>query len=281
MSKTGKSRSSAKSNQLRAVKAASKSSEDKVVKLASARAKRKAPTKGLAKSERDLLVIECREKARKLARSILRKWHSRLDLDEINSVVDLSLCEAVKRFDPTKGASFITFLYYHLRGNLIRTVSAAANANAVPSSDSSDDDSKKRKSDGAFNAIEIADALTGRESILPDEALFKKELIRLSFEACDKLDELEREVIHRIFIQERQLNHIAASLGYSRCHISRVKKKALETLNQEMEMYLDSQLNLERGQVYHGNFRPTSERRKVKRRKPRSKVASRKFAVGS
>src|SRR5690348_15064745 len=68
------------------------------------------------------LVLRYRMKARKLARSILRKWHSRLDLQEVDSIVDLSLCEAVARYNPAKGASFMTFLFYHLRGNLIRAV---------------------------------------------------------------------------------------------------------------------------------------------------------------
>jgi len=50
----------------------------------------------------------------------------------VDSIVDLSLCEAVKRFDPLKGASFMTFLFYHLKGNLVRAVAAAATSTAIP-----------------------------------------------------------------------------------------------------------------------------------------------------
>src|SRR5690349_3051107 len=77
----------------------------------------------LSDLEREDLITSSRLKARKLGRSILRKWNARLDLQEVDSIVDLSLCEAAARFDPSVGASFLTFLFYHLRGNLIRAIS--------------------------------------------------------------------------------------------------------------------------------------------------------------
>jgi hypothetical protein len=41
-------------------------------------------------------------------------------------------------------------------------------------------------------------------------------------------------VIERIYLKGQQLMDIARSLGYSRCHISRVKRKALETLYDDL-----------------------------------------------
>ncbi len=193
----------------------------------------------LSPAKREALVLEYRPKARKLARSILRKWHARLDLEEVDSVVDLSLCEAVQRFNPNKGASFMTFFFYHLRGNLIRAVSAAANANSVPlpEADLGDrahhNDERVGASRGG-NAIEIAAALCGHEAPMPDEVLQRKQIAALSARACEKLDSLEREVIARVFGDEEQLMDVAQTLGYSRCHISRVKRKALETLHREL-----------------------------------------------
>ena len=90
---------------------------------------------GLTEFEKEDLITQSRLKARKLARSILRKWNARLDLQEVDSIVDLSLCEAAHRFDPSVGASFMTFLFYHLRGNLIRTITASANSNVLPALD--------------------------------------------------------------------------------------------------------------------------------------------------
>ena len=102
---------------------------NKIVKLFPAKHKK---IEVLTPYEREELVVTHRIKARKLARSILRKWHARLDIQEVDSIVDLSLCEAVRRYNPAFGASFITFLYYHMRGNLIRAVTDAACQNTIP-----------------------------------------------------------------------------------------------------------------------------------------------------
>ncbi|MCB0333255.1 MAG: sigma-70 family RNA polymerase sigma factor [Bdellovibrionales bacterium] len=220
----------------------------------------------LSEEERQELVLEFRIKARKLGRSILRKWHARLDLEEVDSVVDLSLCEAVKRFDPSKGASFMTFLYYHLKGNLIRTVSSAANANVLPGSDPESD---YQSGENVVNAQDVVEALSGTDASLPDETLLKKELVALSEEACSRLDPLEQEVIERIYHGGQQLMDIANSLGYSRCHISRVKKKALESLQQDINHSLDLQAEKRGDDVRDQMY----ERQLVHRRRPRSKKA--------
>lgn len=210
----------------------------KVIKLPLHRRKSKAKT--LTERQREALVVEHRPKAQKLGRSILRKWHARLDLEEVDSLVDLSLCEAVRRFNPNKGASFMTFLYYHLRGNLIRAVAYAANANSVPlpSNEYLDGEhsehSHRRASHPVTSAMEVAEALCGNEHPLPDEVLFRKEMIDLSHQACGQLDKLEQEVINGVYLEGRQLIDVAAELGYSRCHISRVKRRALETLFSEL-----------------------------------------------
>lgn len=83
----------------------------------------------LGAREIEKLILDHRENGRKLARSVLRKWRARLSLEEVDSIVDLTLCEAAKRYRPDKGACFMTFLFYHLRGYLVRAVASAANAN--------------------------------------------------------------------------------------------------------------------------------------------------------
>jgi len=209
----------------------------------------------------------------------LRKWHARLDLQEVDSVVDLSLCEAVRRFNPAKGASFMTFLFYHMRGNLIRAVTSAATANAVPVSDLGGTSGESTASGNAalsrgMNAMEIAEALSSQEYTSPDESLLKKEVAELSGGACLKLDPLEREVIMRIYVHEQQLMDIAHSLGYSRCHISRVKKKALEALHRELSS------SLEMSGVPQPDFSNDEDRggrRKIHRRRPRAKHAVRRL----
>jgi RNA polymerase sigma factor (sigma-70 family) len=203
-----------------------------------------------------------------------------MDLDEVDSLVDLSLCEAVKRFDPLKGASFMTFLFYHLKGNLVRAVASAAAASSLPvrlaefgEAFSDEFDAESPIAHG-MNAVEIAEAVTSQDSPLPDEALWKKQLNDCSSLACGKLDELEREIIKRIFVHEQQIIDIAAALGYSRCHISRVKKKALDTLHDELRVVMNqddyaplADEEVESEQELHSRI---ANRKEIHRRRPRS-----------
>lgn len=187
----------------------------------------------LTEDEIESLILQYRANARKLSRSILRRWRSRLELEELDSLVDLALCEAARRYNPAKGASFMTFLFYHLRGCLVRAVDTAANLNTIPAASFEINElSADQDGDGFISgsASDIAQALCNHEHVLPDEILYKREVAGLSNSACERLDALEQEVVYRIYALEQPLVDIARTLGYSRCHISRVKKKALEVL---------------------------------------------------
>ena len=264
----------------RAAKLAAKRSA-KVVKLSEARKAKATPPTPL---QQEALIVKYRLKARKLGRSILRRWHARMDLDEVDSIVDLSLCEAVKRFDPAKGASFMTFLFYHLKGNLVRAVTTAAAANSIPVFNADENEVQVGEPDHLFghqframNSAEVAEAVVSQDAPLPDEMLWRKELHGKSSIACEKLDPLEREIIKRIFLQEQQIMDIAATLGYSRCHISRVKKKALETLYNELSGSMnDTDLGTKPSFDDEGEEDVKLKlvgRRPVHRRRPRSKVS--------
>jgi RNA polymerase sigma factor (sigma-70 family) len=264
----------------RAAKLAAKRSA-KVVKLSEARKAKATPPTPL---QQEALIVKYRLKARKLGRSILRRWHARMDLDEVDSIVDLSLCEAVKRFDPAKGASFMTFLFYHLKGNLVRAVTTAAAANSIPVFNADENEVQVGEPDHLFghqframNSAEVAEAVVSQDAPLPDEMLWRKELHGKSSIACEKLDPLEREIIKRIFLQEQQIMDIAATLGYSRCHISRVKKKALETLYNELSGSMnDTDLGKKPSFDDEGEEDVKLKlvgRRPVHRRRPRSKVS--------
>ncbi len=215
---------------------------------------------------RNAMVLEYRTKARKMARSILNRWHSRFEEEEINSIVDLSLCEAVSRFDASRGASFVTFMFYHLRGNLIRAITAATNESVVSVIDSREIQLRESLQGGMLSqmeAISAVEALSGIETVYPDTVLIKKELWQASLAACNKLDKLEREVIYRLYIKEQQVTDIAESLGYSRCHISRVKSHALDCLRSILGINKEELKEQEREEIILSS--------EIRRRKPRSK----------
>jgi len=215
-------------------KVLSKTAKKKVVKKTanSKIVKKKAVKKKIVKKTFDELVLEHRENGRKLGRSILRKWRVRMPSDEIDSVVDLALCEAAKRYSPDKGASFMTFFFYHLRGHLVRTVSKAAQASnifmafakntGIEASQWHDIDA-----DVLWGYVPDESVFGKKEVETPENKILRNEKIVECRQALSKLDNLEKQILIRSYEKEQPLVDIAKSLGYSRCHISRVKKSAL------------------------------------------------------
>lgn len=189
----------------------------------------------LREEEINQLILNHRENGRKLARSILRRWRVRMPAEEIDSIVDLSLCEAARRYSSERGASFMTFFFYHLRGHLVRAVARAAQATSVflafnkPQGVDAADWSTLG-SDMTWSFVPEYVVAGQRDAETPENAMIRREKIKQCQTACAQLDTLEREIIDRSFSSEQPLVDIARSLGYSRCHISRVKKSALERL---------------------------------------------------
>lgn len=201
---------------------------------AKAKSKHKVEAPRLSLEQVQQLVIDHRENGRKLARSLLNQWRVRMPAEEIYSIVDLTLCEAAKRYRPDKGASFMTFLYYHLRGQLVRAVASAANANQMFVSHAKNSgidlgDWENYQGDALPTFIE-PNVLGVTHAETPEDQLLRKEKIDRCRGALDTLDTLEQEVLQRAYENEQQLTDIARELGYSRCHISRVKRRALEQL---------------------------------------------------
>jgi RNA polymerase sigma factor (sigma-70 family) len=231
-----------------------------------------------ARKERSDLVLSYRFKARKLARSILRRWHARLDEGEVDSIVDLSLCEAVQRFSPEKGASFMTFMFFHLRGNLIRAVAGSVTAYSALGAEVDDYLCDGATPGRVVNAGEVARALFNNDNNSPDEELFRSQLASISAGAFGRLDPLEREVIRRIYLAEEQLLDIAENLGYSRCHISRVKKRALETLYHDLKSSLGEELTrIVPSAGDESDEEEPYERKEIRRRRPRSTKPARRL----
>ena len=151
------------------------------------------------------LILGHRENGRKLARSMLRRWRVRMSPEEIDSIVDLTLCEAARRYCPNRGASFMTFFYYHLRGHLVRAVASAAQASnvflAFAQSSGIDARDWARSAGEDFLRSVVPDHLlaSSRDSETPEHVVLRKEKIRTCREACSKLDALEQEIIERSF----------------------------------------------------------------------------------
>lgn len=206
--------------------------------IAKTKSKAKSPTKrDLEAEERKIaeLILNHRENGRKLARSILRRWRVRMPSDEIDSIVDLALCEAARRFSSDHGATFMTFFFYHLRGHLVRSVTRAAQSSNLFMAFAQNNGVDTAEWQYLHNELVwpyLPDHfLFGhRDVTTPEHEILRKEKIDQCRAAIKQLDELEKEIVSRSFGEEQPLVDIANSLGYSRCHISRVKKSALDRL---------------------------------------------------
>jgi RNA polymerase sigma factor (sigma-70 family) len=176
----------------------------------------------------ETLILEHREHGKRLAWSFLTSWRIRLPQDEVLSIVGAALCEAGTRFDPSRGVDFKTFFYYHLRGMLLKEISRIIQEQKllqfVPHT--------------AINGTTTPDApvyhswsFSVVDTNNPEKILEKQEVSKRCWEACAQLDPLEQEVIKRFFVEDQPLVQIAKELSYCRCHISRVKSRALKKLS--------------------------------------------------
>jgi len=184
----------------------------------------------LPQAEREKLIVENRDHGYRLAWKFLHHWRIRLQEDDVRSIVGIALCEAAHRFRTTFQTSFRTFLFYHLRGLLLREVGdqiKQRNLHRPMPTFLGDDDQEAL-------SLEFQ-SLTFVEYRTPEKLIQRKQIIDLCRDACDKLDELERVVLTRHFIEEHSLNDIARDMGYCRCHISRVKNRALSKMNRILE----------------------------------------------
>lgn len=151
-----------------------------------------------------------------------------MPLDEVDSIVDLALCEAAQRFSPTKGASFMTFFFYHLRGHLVRAVARATQINNFQATIEGDTENEADLSNySQYIHLVDQELYSQREQETPEELVLRREKIGVCRDALDSLDSLEKVVLERSYADDEALVDIASTLGYSRCHISRVKKSAM------------------------------------------------------
>jgi RNA polymerase sigma factor (sigma-70 family) len=178
------------------------------------------------------LVIDHMDMGRRLAWKLLSSWNSRLADDEVVSIVGISLCEAAKNYDGREGTQFQTFLYYHLRGRLLKEISEIVAVKKFQS-----DFVQK---DNEYSFVEekehsIWNELHGDDTKNPEKIAVDKEEQENFEKAFLSLDSLEKEVITRHCFKGESLMNLSDELNYCRCHLSRVKKRAINKLKKEVK----------------------------------------------
>lgn len=183
--------------------------------------------KRLNKKQQEAIIIEHRDHGRRLAWSFLSSWRIRLAQDEVVSVVGAALCEAAVRFDPSREVAFKTFFFYHLRGLLLKEISKMIQNQKVLQLSPGNLNNETLRADQISNSHWDYNLI---ETENPEKITQRRQIASACWDACAQLDTLEQEVLLRFFVHDEPLVNIAKGLGYCRCHISRVKSRALSKL---------------------------------------------------
>lgn len=186
-----------------------------------------------------------KEEGDKEARNVLIKHNLRLvvfiakkyvnypDCDELISVGTLGLMKAVDSFDPTKGSQLATYASRCIENEILMTMRAYKKR----SQDVSIYDSIGADKDG--NDMPIIDLLQTDEDDVysrSDRELTKRTLLSV----IDKnLTKRERYVVTRRYGLDGKepltQQNVADELGISRSYVSRIEKKALNTLKNALQ----------------------------------------------
>lgn len=191
--------------------------------------------KKLSREKMEALILDHRDHGRRLAWSFLTTWRIRMKQDEVISVVGAALCEAANRFDENRGVAFKTFFFYHLRGMLLKEISRMIHEQRVlqffPHSTMLEGNPGEQ---GVYSGPPVVPV----EQNNPERLIEKKEIAKITWDACAQLDDLEQQVIIRHFVNDQSLIDIAEELNYCRCHISRVKSRGLAKLQRHLRKAL-------------------------------------------
>lgn len=206
----------------------------------------------------------------KLAWKLLGSWNARLPEDEVKSLVGIAICEARKNYKPHLGTQFQTFLFYHLRGRLLREISSLVKYRRYQFNLTEDMAQDMADDDGSSYFSPMS------EDKNPEELLLEQEANSHFSEAISSLDWLEEEVVHRHCISGESLLDLAKELDYCRCHLSRVKTRAMRKLQSKVSTaYFSDVFAAEAGKKLAASYSGGRGRRNKKKKniKVKAKVA--------
>ena len=181
---------------------------------------------------RQRLILENRIPGRKVARQILSRWGVHLEAEEIDSVVDLALCEAARYFRQGRGTSFLTYSYLYIKGGLARTVAAQVKAHDSLYREPLEAVEHEHSSVNHECANDLSSAIPTAENVV-----WLSELRELCSRALTLLSGLEREVLVRNCVMEEKMESIACSRGMSRGYLFAVRSSAIKKMRGDLETF--------------------------------------------
>jgi len=204
-----------------------------------------SPTTSIAKissARRTQLIIDHVEIATKLAWKLLNSWQAKLNQDDVKSLVGIALCEAANNYDGRPNVQFQTFLYYYLRGRLLREITESVKSKNLSQHFSQLDIHDNLQQDSMYE--DLQECCSTSELKTAEQILLENEQQAIIDESFDSLDHLEKEIVNRHYLEGESLIDLAEELGYCRCHLSRVKRRALSKLKYSIAKKFDDADNL-------------------------------------
>ncbi|MGE0871649.1 MAG: sigma-70 family RNA polymerase sigma factor [Kofleriaceae bacterium] len=219
-------------------------------------------------SERARLVEQHLELPRRAAAMIFPRVRDHVDFEELIALGNAGLAEAAQRFDPTRGASFSTFAWYRVQGEIIdglrrmtqlprrtwaklvalraassyleqrgeREVGAALRGGAAPSGAEALEAVKAAMSAIRTMYVTSLEAMrehgfdVASEAPAPSHGLDTRRLAAKLNEAIAALPEREQLIVRKHYFEGKNLLEAGAEIGVSKSWASRLHAQAVDRL---------------------------------------------------
>jgi RNA polymerase sigma factor (sigma-70 family) len=179
-------------------------------------------------ADRQALIIALRTKAHRLAFALLRRWGAYLEADEVRSAADLALCEAATRYIPRADSTFITYLFYFIKGAIARALVEQRRASGHPIAVEAEGAPilGRRLYPEEADEGEAFEIAADRVHHCPERLAYLREVRRHCRSALAELTPLEHRVVLEVHVEGNKVAPLARHLGYSRGHLFTVRKVA-------------------------------------------------------
>ena len=173
------------------------------------------------------------ERNLRLVAHIMKKYYAaESDQEDLISIGTIGLIKAVNSYRMDKNIRLATYASRCIENEILMYFRAGRKR----AQDVSLSELIETGSDGA--ALELMDVVAGEEDLLEElSARENVRRLRLAVERC--LTEQEKEVVcmrYGLFgLPARKQREVAAGLGISRSYVSRIEKRALQRLREELE----------------------------------------------
>jgi RNA polymerase sigma factor for flagellar operon FliA len=215
-------------------------------------------------ADRDRLVEKHLSLVQSIAAKLKRTLGRTIDFEDLVAYGTKGLLEAAERYDPTQGASFVTFAYYRVRGSMLdglRTMGwysradyaryrAEERANEYLQNQSERDTAAKQagaKTDASSALESIAEILGGVAAIhitsleaaatvadeklpAPDADIQRLQDRARVRKALETLPDKERALMEMYYFGNKNLEECGAALGLSKSWACRLHARAVDLL---------------------------------------------------